>query len=215
MVITTLHRKAGTVLFTIAPLLAGCSEPPSSETLGQAGDELVSDIATMMQNPDGTFEVTCKNGRVEHAVPSHAIRDDRVCNRDKPEVDCFLQFLHRQPGTDTVRLEVQRFALPFDGYPNFDTVLGGPTSTPYWVRAEGYPGGDAASSTNGIFQLFVHNAEGLISQSGNAVSIVGLGPHGGVMAAYVWTVVPPFDYRGSTYNVVLTDCRLLPPSSVH
>ncbi len=71
----------------VAVALAGaaCSSrsEPAPEQQTQEG-ELITDIASMTQQADGTFLVWCKNGAVERNVTAEAIAAQRVCGPPGP-----------------------------------------------------------------------------------------------------------------------------------
>lgn len=66
-------------LAALASVLAGCGAP-SEELAATSEDALLGDIASMKANGDGTYEVTCKDGRVEASVTVARLQAGDVCN---------------------------------------------------------------------------------------------------------------------------------------
>ena len=56
---------------------AACSSP-SSEPMASVAQKQISDIASMVQRSDGSFDVTCKSGAHEVAT-STQIAQNQVC----------------------------------------------------------------------------------------------------------------------------------------
>ena len=63
-------------------LVAACGSERAQGEIATNDDRLISDIARMTQESDGTFTVTCKDGSVESGVTSDEIAKQRVCDRD-------------------------------------------------------------------------------------------------------------------------------------
>src|SRR5262245_40489073 len=78
----------GLAAFTTS--IVACSSP-SEEVQGIADGALLADIGSMVANPDGSYEVTCRDGHVEHSVTSAAIQSDLVCNA-RPQIRCRLAY---------------------------------------------------------------------------------------------------------------------------
>lgn len=70
-------RKLPIALIALASAVVACSSS-RDDVLGGASQDLVSDIASMVQRPDGNFDVTCKDGSREIATPAQ-ITENRVC----------------------------------------------------------------------------------------------------------------------------------------
>ncbi len=68
-------------------VVVGCA---SSANDPVAKDEapLIGDIASMVQQPDGTFTVTCKDGHVESGVTSEMIAAQLVCGGAVGPITC-------------------------------------------------------------------------------------------------------------------------------
>lgn len=75
------HRGTwvGVVLAMTAATVA-CSSSGDEGASDENGSALVKDIATMEQDADGTFTVTCKSGVVVRRVTADAINQNRVCH---------------------------------------------------------------------------------------------------------------------------------------
>lgn len=64
-----------------APLLlvVGCAAPTRADGIGSQDQLAVEDSRSLVQEPDGSFDVTCKDGRVERGVTADQIRSNAVC----------------------------------------------------------------------------------------------------------------------------------------
>jgi len=72
-----------TVLLMMPALVLACSsEQPDESSAATDESSLTESIATMRRNGDGTYEVTCRDGRVEHNVSVAAVKAGDVCNAD-------------------------------------------------------------------------------------------------------------------------------------
>lgn len=69
--------RPGTVarcLLTAIPVLVlGCSSEPPDESSAETESAVTADIERARRNADGSYEVTCRDGRIEHDVSVAAI----------------------------------------------------------------------------------------------------------------------------------------------
>src|SRR5689334_6576033 len=98
--------------------VVACNAPAQGEASGSSESGLVSDVASMSQNPDGTFEVTCKDGRLEHSVTSDAIRSDQVCVSRHPALRCGVLYYFSSPSDPIPQVSAGSLDESFDVFPN-------------------------------------------------------------------------------------------------
>jgi hypothetical protein len=195
-------------LVALSAILSACSAP-SPDAGDNASSALVSDIASMTQNADGTFEVTCKDGHVEHSVTADAIHSDAVCQPRKPRYDCSVEFYNRTSSDSYVAGQQGAF---FDGYPNFSMSLA--QGTPVEATLSATPANHAdgtPSTTDGYFTFVLKNvATGASSYTQAEVSLTALGVKGqaSLEAGYLQVDEPDFTFAGKTYNLVWAYCYI-------
>jgi hypothetical protein len=72
----SLVRGVGAVI-GLGAVLVACADAPAESTQTEA--PLISDAQTITQNPDGTFDVVCKDGRKE-TVSQEVILANKICD---------------------------------------------------------------------------------------------------------------------------------------
>jgi hypothetical protein len=187
--------------------VVGCKSAPS-EDADNSGSALVGDIASMTQNADGTFEVTCKDGHVEHSVTTDAIHSDAVCQPRKPKYQCELEYYNSHSADSVV---IDQRADFFDVFPSLNISLG--VNMPYFASALSSPaaGTGTPSTTDGYFEMSITNAANDLnsfSQAEVALDHLGEAGHDSLEASYTQLAVPEFTYSGKPYNLVIAFCYL-------
>src|SRR4051812_19284034 len=80
-----------TVFLSIPVLVMACSSEQADESSAATNESSVTaDVERMQRNGNGSYEVTCRDGHVEHAVSVAAIKAGNVC--DAPHADTCASF---------------------------------------------------------------------------------------------------------------------------
>jgi hypothetical protein len=194
---------------------AACSARTGGGAEASTGSDLVSDVQSMTQNADGTFEVTCKDGHTESSVPASEIVANNVCSSTKSSTSCDLMYVSDVcPNGTCSSVAIAKFAQNFDAFPAFGPAVLGSSDLnqmPYYAIAYASPK-DGTSRIDGYFDLTIVDNATRHQQVGEAqVSMAGFTASSSPIAAgYLRVDVSPFSYQGTTYNSVEVVCNIWP-----